>query len=119
MEMAPILGGKGGAQIARQRMRERPSRVVKGARALNLLPERNIQLFGVYESSSLCGQSAGEMHQVEAVEWAETKIRDKQIDTTVRDGGTGLSKRRYASHLGPIGNDVIEPRPEQSVRLDE
>jgi hypothetical protein len=59
------------------------------------------------------------MHQVEAIEWAETKIRDKQIDTTVRDGGTSLGKRRYASHLGQIGNDVGEPRPEQSVRLDK
>ena len=86
---------------------------------LNVSPEPGIQSFGVYDGPSPPCQSDGEMDQVEAVECAETKVRDKQIDRTVREGGPGVSKLRYASHVGQIGNGVVEPQPEQCVWLDQ
>ena len=117
--MAPILWWKGGAYIARQRIEQRPPRGVEGARALNLAPEVDIVLLGIYDGLSPCRLSNGEMHQVEAVECTETKVRDKQIDRTVREGGTGFGKLRYAPHLDQIGNALVESPPEPSVRLDK
>ena len=58
-EMASILRWKGGAYIARQRMRQRLPRGVEGARALNFAPEPDILLLGIYDGPSPCRQSDG------------------------------------------------------------